>query len=541
MSSLAAAADGVSLPRRGVAGGGWAGELLAVLSLAPIVAAMLASFSSPGGSSPYALIWGTAKGWAALWNTLLLSSLAATIAVALSVAAAHWAGRLSSASAALAALLCCLPVLLPSSLLASAWIFAMGKQGVIRLWLESRTGPWGWSVFSLSGAAGVLALRYFGLAVLILTYHRLRQRGNWPAERVFRPPLLARAIHLHLRPLWRPALAAWLVVALLCMNDHIIPDMLLVSTYGTQVLILYTALLDLPGAAALAVPMAAVGAAMIAATLLILAPVRGVLEPHTAIPPPRSIWRILAAVGGIGAVLACAVAVPAAVLARRAGSFDVLWKMLVEAREQCWQTLRLSAAAGAICAVLGAVVTGGWLNRRRRERRSLAPLALLGLTVPPSLLGIGVIELANHWPLALLRDTSWPLVLAYVARFLPVAVLVLYLAWRDESELPVQAAVVHGVSRPRILLRVLWPARRGALAAVALLCMLLAATELEVSTLLAPAGGATLGVRLATLMHTAGDSLVSALALDILALVAPLIVLVVSFVMFGIVRKGATR
>ena len=33
MSSFAAAAGGVSLPRRGLAGGGWAGELLAILSL----------------------------------------------------------------------------------------------------------------------------------------------------------------------------------------------------------------------------------------------------------------------------------------------------------------------------------------------------------------------------------------------------------------------------------------------------------------------------------------------------------------------------
>ena len=187
---------------------------------------------------------------------------------------------------------------------------------------------------------------------------------------------------------------------------------------------------------------------------------------------------------------------------------------------------------------MASIITAGWLARRRRSERSLGPLVLLNLAVPPSLLGIGIIEWTNHWPFVLLRDTSWPLVLGYVARFLPVAVLMLYLAWRNESELPSRAAAVHGVAAWRRIVRIRWPARRGALAAAALLCMLLAATELEVSTLLAPPGGATLGVRLATLIHIAGDAVVSALAIDILALVAPLIVLLTALAVAAVGRKG---
>jgi ABC-type Fe3+ transport system permease subunit len=528
-----------SLPSRLTGREGLAGETLALLSLVPIVAALAASFSAPSGSNPYVLIWGTAKGWAALRNTLALSALAATAAVALAGAVAHWTVRLSRASAVLAALLCCLPVLLPSSLLAAAWTAALGRQGVLRLWLEPFTGPWGWSLFSLSGAAGVLALRYFGVAAIVLTWHGLRRRSTWAAEAVLCPAPAPRAIQLHLRPLLRPAAAAWLLVTLLCMNDHVIPDLLLVSTYGTQVLILYSAMLDLPGAAALAAPMGAVGAAMIAAALVLIAPERSSSDGQA--DPPRRAGPKARAVLGIAAALSAALAFPAAVLAWRAGSLAALGKMLGEADAECWQTLRLSASAGAICAVLGAVITAGWLARRRRAARSLGALALLNLTVPPSLLAIGVIALTNYWPLSLVRDTSWPLVLGYVARFLPVAVLVLYLAWRDESQLPAQAAAVHGVSRMRTVLFVLWPARRLAMATAALLCMLLAATELEVSTLLAPPGGATLGVRLATLMHTAGDSLVSALALDILLLAGPLIAAVVFLVLLVSVRKGGDR
>jgi ABC-type spermidine/putrescine transport system permease subunit II len=85
-----------------VFGAGLAGEVLVALSLVPIAAALEGSFSAPSGSNPYALIWGTAKGWAALVSTLLLSALAATVAVALAAAAVvRWAGRLSRASGVL--------------------------------------------------------------------------------------------------------------------------------------------------------------------------------------------------------------------------------------------------------------------------------------------------------------------------------------------------------------------------------------------------------------------------------------------------------
>jgi iron(III) transport system permease protein len=303
---------------------------------------------------------------------------------------------------------------------------------------------------------------------------------------------------------------------------------------------MYSALMDLGGAAALAAPMSLVGAVLVVAALWIVRPAWEQLDFPTSAPPPGSALASIAASLGIGAALAAALAVPAAVLAFRVPSWNALWLALLDARSQAWQTLALSSAAALICTVLAAVIVQQWLARRRQGRHSLAPLVLLNLTVPPSLLGIGVIELVNHWPLDFMRDTSWPLVMAYVARFLPVAVLVLYLAWRNESQLPSHAAAVHGVAPWRSFLRIRWPARRGALAAAALLCLLLAATELEVSTLLAPPGGATLGVRLATLIHTAGDAIVSALAIDILALVAPLIILLTALAVAAVARRGNT-
>jgi len=224
-------------------------------------------------------------------------------------------------------------------------------------------------------------------------------------------------------------------------------------------------------------------------------------------------------------VLALALAVPAAVLAARAGSVGALAGALAAARGEAMETFRVSLSAGVLSMAAGALLAARWVAAARDRAWTAVPLVLVNLAVPPSLVGIGLVRLGQTAALAPLADTSWPLVFAYVARFLPVVTLVLYALWRREPAEPMAAARVHGVVAWRGAWRVLWPRWRAALAAAGLLAALLAATELETSILLAPAGAGTLGVRLYTLIHTAPESVTSALALDVLLLAAPAIAL----------------
>ena len=75
------------------------------------------------------------------------------------------------------------------------------------------------------------------------------------------------------------------------------------------------------------------------------------------------------------------------------------------------------------------------------------------------------------------------------------------------------------------------------LAAAALLCGLLVATELEMSALLAPPGASTVGVRLYTLIHNAPESLVAASALVVCLAVAPVLALLALVITGGIPRN----
>ena len=521
---------------------GWlyvAAEMFAILSLLPLAAAVVGSLKA-GGAGGYAWWWGSARGWEALGRTLAVAAQAGAIALVLAWVLVESAARLPRRWAGLAILAACLPLLVPSSLVATAWIVALGREGIITVWLRGAVGDPGINLYSIAGAAWVTALRYFGITALVLFLARRRREGLWPAERVFAVPRAAAAVHLHLRAAVRPMLAAWLLVALFSMNDHIIPALLLVSTYGTQVLIRYSALLDPAGAAALAAPMAAVGCVLLVAAVRVGRDFLGAPgEAAVGRPHSRAGQAIAALVAA--AVLALALAVPVAVLAGRTESVQAVAGALAGARDQAWATLRAAAAGGAIAAAAAAVLAGHWVRCRRAGVRTAAPWVLLNLTVPPSLLGIGVIELFQHGPLAAARDTSVPLVLGFVVRFLPVATLLLYSLWRSEPAEAAFAARVCGVPAWRTAWRIVWPPRRPALAGAAILGTLLIATDLETAILLAPPGGATLGVRLYTLIHTAPDAMVSALALGILAVTAPAIALAGAVVALARRRKAGPQ
>ncbi len=513
--------------------GGVGAELVVLALLIPLMAAIILPMMGADGQGKYAHWWGTSRGWRAMWVTLKLSATASAIAILLAWTLATATVRWKPDFATVVVMLSCLPLLVPSSGFAKAWIFALGLQSPVGEVL----GKWGFRVYSLLGAEIVLAARYFGIAVAILTFQRVRQVRNWYPERIFRPSLVAGALHLRYRPALRAGGIALLLVMLFCINDHIIPETLLISTYGTQVMIQYGALLDLGGAAALAVPVGGVGMILLILALLIgrrLWIHTGSLSAVSA-PPSGLTRRALAATLTI-TVLAVVLVAPVSMLISQTESVGAVVESIRDAQDQLVQTLYCAVIAGCACAVLGGVLARRWIRARRGGSLTFVPLVLLNLTVPASLVGFGVIELTQHPPLRILRDSSFPLILAYVLRFTPVSTLALYAAWRNRSELGELAGKVHGVTRWRRIWSVGWGGRRVMLAAVAVLCGLLIATELEMSILLvgtAPEiarltgarSGATLGVRLSTLIHTAPDSMVGSLTLGVLAIICPGVIL----------------
>lgn len=425
-------------------------------------------------------------------GTATFAALSALVGVAggyvISRAGLFWAG------------LACVPLVLPSSLLASAWIVMLGRTGPMGNWF---------TVFDWPVAAAAVGLRYIGIAALIFAAHR---SGGGPAAKLY--PLRRAWWWLGVCLALGPAVAGFAVLFILCSADHIMPSMFLIHTYGTQVLIQYNALQDLPGAAALALPMLVPAVAAVFVILWIIRP-QGVSERNEA--DVVFVWSALL-------MLLIAVGVPMSAIVWRTGSWSVFMDSFSQTRPEAAHTFRLAAVGALLCTLIGWVLASSWLRRHRAGRWSPVPLILINLAAPPSLLGLGLISLSSHWPVMLLRDTDGLMVAAYAARFVPLAVLLLFIAGLRRPELPVIAARLYGVSWWGRMRNIHWPAWRGAIGGAAVLCVLLIATELETSLLLAPAGSSTVGIRLYTLIHTAPDEQVSAAAVAILVMLSPLIV-----------------
>ncbi len=466
---------------------------LSVLGILLTLALLLPLGAAVAASSGYQDWWLSPRGWRILLDTAYFGLLASVVAIL--------GGYLVGRSGIGWAIVACVPLAIPSSLLGSSWIIALGRNGPLGDWI---------TVFDWPIASAAVGLRYAGIAALIFATQRV---GPGPAAKVFK--VRHTWWWFGIKPALGPAAAAMAATFILVSADHIMPSMFLVHTYGTQVLIQYNALQDLPGAAALATPMLLPAVLAIGGVVCV---VRPWLTVDSNEPSPKSFWPAVL-------VMLLSVGVPITAIIWQIGSPTSLVEAFREMRHEVVHTGLITAACAPACVVIGWLLAELWLRDWRRGRWSWTPLILVNLAAPPSMLAMGLIDLSARWPIRLLRDGDGPLMATYAARFVPVVVLVLFIAGLRRPQLPDTAAKLFNVPVWTRIRRIYCSTRRVELTAALLLCGLLIATELEASLLLAPAGTSTVGVRLYTLIHTAPDTQVSAAAVAVLLLLTPWIVL----------------
>lgn len=168
-----------------------------------------------------------------------------------------------------------------------------------------------------------------------------------------------------------------------------------------------------------------------------------------------------------------------------------------EIQTSLWTSLTAGVLAGLL-----AVGLAWYVVRRPRWRKFLAGYIVLMLAFPAPLIGMGLIRIFNHEGiLGSIHDSPAILVLAWVIRFLPVAVLVLLPAIRAIPAECEQAAEVDGCGRFDVWARVVLPQCVPSVLVAAFLVMVLAIGELPCSVLVAPPGYDTIGVRFFSLIH----------------------------------------
>lgn len=404
------------------------------------------------------------------------------------------------------------PVLLPPYVMGLAWIYLGGSRGLIATVAGGDLlSAW---TYSVPGALIVMSLVFYPLSMLAteVAMRRIDGRLEEAALLVAAPGRVLWRVTL---PLAAPSiLAAALVIFVLAVSEFGVAGLLRVRVYTTEVFTAFAALYDFGRATLLTLPLlllalavTASASALVGERLLVTR--RGV----AASPVVFESWRRRAGTAVI-LVVTIALAIPLLVLGREALGVRSIADVVTGSRDAIIKSLVL-AATGATAVVALAVWIGYARARARRRVGQLADVLLIMLfALPSTVVGVGLIALWNRpGPFSAVYGTDAMVVLAYLARLVPVAVLALAASVRVVPVSHEEAAAVGGAGWLRTITLIVLPQIRLGLGAAWVVAFILAFGELGASILVAPPGESTLPIRIYTLIANTPSSQVAALAL----------------------------
>jgi iron(III) transport system permease protein len=421
--------------------------------------------------------------------------------------------RLTQRAAAAARIVLAAPLFLPPYGVALAWIYVGGSAGIAAQFFgRDVLSTW---TYSLRAASVLLALVYYPL-VMLATEAAVRRVDPRLEEAALTAASRRRVLVSITLPLAAPAIAgAGLVVFVLGVSEFSVPGLLRVRVYTTEILTAFAALYDFGRATALATPLVLLTAVVttlsgrLIGDRLITSRRAGGGPPSLALAQRPYSFLALAAV-----LVLLALVLPVAVLAYEAFKSASPLSALAGS----WPSVRISVLLSAASATL--IVMLAWWLAYGRARASTGTgiatdiLLVTIFAVPSTVVGIGLIGLWNRSGVfGAVYGTIGMLVLASLARFVPVAVLAIAASIRQVSESQEEAAAISGAGWLRTIGCIVGPQCYRGVAAAWIVAFVLTFGELGASILVAPPGDSTLPIRIYTLIANAPSATVAALAL----------------------------
>jgi len=455
-----------------------------------------------------------------LWNTGILGIGTAMLATALGAPLGVALARVSLPMKGAMRLALAAPALLPPYVTALAWTYLVRPE----------------AAYTLPGAILVLSLVFYPLSMLA-TEVALRRIDGRLEEAALIHASSQRVLLRITFPLAAPSvLAAALIIFVLTVSEFGVPGLLRVRVYTTEVFTAFAALYDFGRAVVLATPLLMV-CGLISTVAVVIEGDRLVSSRRGSgsRPPLLERWQRPAVVAAV-AIVAMALATPLVVLVREAQGAESVAAVVVGSGEAIANSL-VFATIGAT-AVVGLAVWLGYFRARARGRigQFVDVVMVVSFAVPSTIVGVGLIGLWNRPGfLGTLYGTDAMFILGYLARFVPVAALAIAASLRYVPVSHEEAAAISGAGWLRSMTRIVIPQIRFGLLTAWVIAFVLAFGELGVSLLVAPAGEATLPIRIYTIIANSPPSQVAALALlQTLVILCPVAVLAI----VGAVREA---
>jgi iron(III) transport system permease protein len=401
-------------------------------------------------------------------------------------------------------------VALPPYVHALAWLSVADTVG-------DALRPLGLSLGALQGWAGTLWVEVAAFSPLALGCAWLGVRSIDPelieAGRAARSDLQT-LIRIVL-PLAAPALlTGGGIVFLLSLLDYSVPSLFQVHVYAMEVFAEFSASHDPARACLMAAPLLVLAVAVIAA---VLEPLRGLtarvgLHRAAWASPPR--WPAWLAVsqGVVVALLILQALAPFTVMIGLNSNLPRFLATVAQARRELSYSLSMAAGAAVLSLPTAALAVRSLL-RPGRFSRARWFLVIAPLAVPASVVGIGLTRLSNQpWLSGDIAGYVMP-ALASVARFAPLAGLILLAQLRRRDPLLLEAARVFQPSWWRRQAQVALPLVAPGLLAGAGLVFALSMGELGATLMVVPPGQATLTMRIYSYLHYGASDTVAGLCL----------------------------
>jgi iron(III) transport system permease protein len=476
---------------------GTAAVIFAVCSILPV--AYLVGTSLAGLDAAGATLLLDARQRTLLSNTTLLGVGVALLSTAIGAPLGITLARVPLRRKGAIRLVLAAPMLLPPYVVALAWIYL----GAGASW-----------TYSMPTAVVVLSLVFYPLCMLAseVGFRRIDGRLEEAALVVASPRRVLQQITL---PLAAPLIgAAALVVFVLAVSEFGVPGLLRVRVYTTEVFTAFASLYDFSRAIVLAVPLLALSAGVGAVCAALLrdriVSSRPLMGTHPAL---FDHWGRAARLA-IVVVIVAAVLFPIVMLTREALNVRSLRASLAGSGEAIANSLILSVVGATI--VTDVALGLGYARARARYRlANLADVLFVVLfAVPSTIVGVGLIGLWNrHGVFGAVYGTDAMFILAYLARFVPVAALILAAVVRYVPFSHEEAASAAGAGWLRTMWHIVLPQVRLGLAAAWIVVFVLSFGELGASVLVAPPGESTLPIRIYTIIANTPPGQVAALAL----------------------------
>jgi iron(III) transport system permease protein len=491
-------------------------SLLALLVIGVAsVAWLVVSTLADAGLSQLRVLLLTGRQWHLLGNTLLLGGFVGLGTTLVGTPLGLLLAKTDLPWKRLLWLMLMVPLCLPPYILALAWFYLLGKQGLLAAAFGHGVGgPGSAFLFSLAGSAFVLSLSYYPVPmVLVHAFVTAIDSSVEEAARLLFPwPAVLAKIDL---PLVAPGIfLGALFTVILSITELGVPLFLRYDVFTVQVFTQFAAFYDSRAAVLFSIPLLVLIAALLLVERYTLRDrffaVVGRRARREAVVP---LGRLRLPIGLLVCAFAgLAVLLPLGALALTSRAPSAYLEALTGSGR--------SIANSFLAATLGAtaITVLGWFlaylieRSGGRRRQGLDSLLILLLTLPGTVLGVGLILLWNRAATTWLYGSLLIIVLGDIARYTVLATRTQGMALRQVPTSYEEAARLAQVRWGTEVRRIHVPTLKHSLMASWVIAFIFCLRDLDTTMTIYPPGQETLPVRIYTLMANSPESVVAALA-----------------------------